>query len=674
MFDLTDLTNVVKKTTKKATDLTMKPVQFVAAPLVDMHNKLRKSVFWPDLVFLTEVQQKEQYAILMEAYEYHCDTIKQQLHKTKLVTKKIDTYVHAIKLIWAAHELIKDPQAKIEAMQNLFDELRSVCKEYIPTVLKEETFSSPKKIITTEDEFKIIAKAISSSKVFLQHCASEIEDNSSQIACHGLPWNESVQEAIISTQKVLPETQQSYQDNLFATQKVIHDWYSIIHSIQESAAHLRVYTNNEKSLFGPEKTKAKKSYENELGNIKKVISHDFTNWKKNIETTVKKTQKQQHDLFAIIPALESINNKWVELYTNQVKEYEKQWLTAKKQFASYALSLTKTLQEEQNKLKSSYSFMEKRLVVPYDQEELIAECADEIVNQHNIVHVQYHLSAHHIRQSALISEMPVVFSWLALTQQKTYLMEKLSLHRQQLFHAKLMKRLRKGIISEVQSYENIIDDHKIYAKETITPVLTYLRDLTNKLQNELKWVELQISHDNITIETIKTQVWDSITVDRLIGLKRSWQNDLLWSAIGLTHKKQLDDELKIHQKEIKTLQTISKEIEKRNRIDVTAFHEHKKTVQIIKTKDQKEKLEILKTQINNQEKTIQHLNELILLINTHIKELDSLVKKYWIFAKNHEVHAQSTKKRINDLAKKLIKSPLQNDFDCSDSCNSALWA
>ncbi|MBP6256597.1 hypothetical protein KA405_02510 [Patescibacteria group bacterium] len=45
MFDLTDLTNAVKKTTKKATDLTMKPVQFVAAPLVDMHNKLRKSVF-----------------------------------------------------------------------------------------------------------------------------------------------------------------------------------------------------------------------------------------------------------------------------------------------------------------------------------------------------------------------------------------------------------------------------------------------------------------------------------------------------------------------------------------------------------------------------------------------------------------------------------------------------
>ncbi|MBP6256595.1 hypothetical protein KA405_02500 [Patescibacteria group bacterium] len=209
-------------------------------------------------------------------------------------------------------------------MQNLFDELRSLCKEYIPTVLKEETFSSPKKITTTEDEFKIIAKAINTSKTFLQYCSSEIEDNSSQIACNSLPANESVQEAIVNTQKKLPETQKIYQDTLFATQKVVHEGYSIIHTIEQSAAHLRVYTNNEKSLFGPEKTKAKKLYDGELEKIKKVINHDFINWKKSIENTVKKTQKTQQDLFAIIPTLDSIQNKWIALYTKQLKEYEKQ--------------------------------------------------------------------------------------------------------------------------------------------------------------------------------------------------------------------------------------------------------------------------------------------------------------------------------------------------------------
>jgi hypothetical protein len=41
------------------------------------------------------------------------------------------------------------------------------------------------------------------------------------------------------------------------------------------------------------------------------------------------------------------------------------------------------------------------------------------------------------------------------------------------------------MINEIQSYENIIDDNKMYAKETLTPVLDYLRDLTNTLQQAL---------------------------------------------------------------------------------------------------------------------------------------------------------------------------------------------
>jgi hypothetical protein len=99
MFDLTDITSAVKKTTKKATDLTMKPVQFVAAPLVDIHNKLKQSVFGPDLQFLTEIQEKEQYAILMESYSRHIEIIKKQLQKDTLPTKKIDSFIVALKLI-----------------------------------------------------------------------------------------------------------------------------------------------------------------------------------------------------------------------------------------------------------------------------------------------------------------------------------------------------------------------------------------------------------------------------------------------------------------------------------------------------------------------------------------------------------------------------------------------
>lgn len=673
MFDLTDITHVVKKTTKKATDLTMKPVQFVAAPLVDIHNKLKKSVFGPDLVFLTEIQEKEQYMIIMDAYSRHIETIKWELQKNKLPVRKRDAFIIALKLIWAAHETISQPQAKIEAMQNLLDELRTVCKEYIPTLLKEETFSWSKNTTINENEFKIIARAIAASKTFLQYCASEIEENSWQIACHWLPAYNPVQTAINKTQKELPELQKTYQESLFWLQSVIHDWYAVIHWLQQSAAHIRVYTNKEKSLFGPEKTKAKKLYENEWEKIKKIINHDFSIWKKNIEQAVQNTQKTQKILFAEIPWLDNVYKQRFNEYTKQLQAYEKQSATAKKQFASYSSSLTKWVELEQKKLKSSYAFMEKKLVTPFDQQELVAECIQEITKQHNVVHMHYHDSAHHFWQSSLMSEMPIILTGLALTQSKSYLMEKLTFVRQQLFHAKLMKRLRKWIIKEVQSYENIIDDHKIYAKETLTPVLDYLRDLTNTLQQYLTDLDWQNAQDNTWIEIIKWQIWDSITLDRLIALKRSWHNNRLWATIWMTHKKQLSDELNINQKELKIMQWMIKEIEKKHRINVTAFHEHKKTVQIIKTQEQKQRLDILKKQIANQEKTIHNIHEFILLVSTHIKELESLIKKYWSFTKNHESNGQNTKKRISELAKKLNKSDLKVIFDCTDTCSSALW-
>jgi hypothetical protein len=54
--------------------------------------------------------------------------------------------------------------------------------------------------------------------------------------------------------------------------------------------------------------------------------------------------------------------------------------------------------------------MEKKLVIPFDQQELVAECVNEITKQHSVVHMHYHDSAHHIWQSSLMSEMPVIFS------------------------------------------------------------------------------------------------------------------------------------------------------------------------------------------------------------------------------------------------------------------------
>gem|GEM_PF-6623739 len=59
-------------------------------------------------------------------------------------------------------------------MQELFDELRTSCKQGIPTKLKENIFSLDKKTTYTTDEFSTISDQIAASKKFVSNLFSQI--------------------------------------------------------------------------------------------------------------------------------------------------------------------------------------------------------------------------------------------------------------------------------------------------------------------------------------------------------------------------------------------------------------------------------------------------------------------------------------------------------------------
>ena len=109
---------------------------------------------------------------------------------------------------------------------------------------------------------------------------------------------------------------------------------------------------------------------------------------------------------------------------------------------------------------------------------------------------------------------------------------------------------------------------------------------------------------------------------------------------------------------------------KKQNIDHTALDEQEKTVTLVKTKEQKEKLMHLKKQVNAQEQMQKAIAEEKESCVVHLEETLHLQKKYEIFGKNHQAHAQRYKKLIDEVSKKLTKSPLKQWVACDNKVTS----
>ena len=98
--------------------------------------------------------------------------------------------------------------------------------------------------------------------------------------------------------------------------------------------------------------------------------------------------------------------------------------------------------------------------------------------------------------------------------------------------------------------------------------------------------------------------------------------------------------------------------------------EQEKTVTLVKTKEQKDKLMHLQKQVNAQEQMQKEIGEEKESCAVHLEETLHLQKKYELFGKNHQTHAQRYKKIIDDVSKKLTKSPLKQWIECDNKVTS----
>lgn len=666
MMDFTDITTAVKKTTKKAADLAMKPVNFVADPMIEANNKLKKSVFWPDLTMLTTLKTQQQDKLFHTNYLVHIEQVTKLLRGKKMPVKKLNAYIQACKLIEAAPEKTVSLEDKVDLMQELFDELRISCKQGIPTKLKEKVFSLDKKTTYTTDEFSSLSDQIAATKKFINSLYNNIENDMVPLFLTKKADAEGVLLGVQEKRKKLSDQQKAYQESLFAYNDEINSGRSLVNEIVGVCDRLRKYHNNQDSLFWPEKTKYKGAAEAELKKLKGLLSKEFPARQSKIKKAATETSKLQTEYDKTIP---SVLTDWTKFF-NEWKTQEKILQTSasitKKNYSKLLSAGQKSLTGAQKSLQETHVKLIKQLTEPYDQVDLFTKQIEQVHQMHSTIHDDYLAVATHHWTTSVAGELSLCHQDWLIDQRVNYLGEEMSILRQQILYTKLTKRVWNSMADTVKSFENRIDDRKIYAKELLIAPLKQLRTLTTELQEKVKFLEKQIKENDTLLSKDKSELRDSISYKRLINLKRTWQQDMLWFTLWTSHSTALNSEIKTQTERKKSLDTLTKNIQKKQKIDHIALDEQQKTVTLVKTKEQKDKLTHLEKQVEAQEKLQKEVHTELETGAQHSDETVSLQKKYQSFWKSHQLHAQRYKKMIDDASKKLTKSPLQAWVDCSN--------
>ncbi len=666
MMDFTDITTAVKKTTKKAANLAMKPVNMVADPVIEANNKLKKSVFWPDMVMLETLKQKQQHKLFHANYLAHIEDIAKVLKGKKIAVKKLNAYIQATKLIEAAPEKGISLEDKVDQIQELFDELRTSCKQGIPTKLKENVFSVDKKNTYTTDEFSLISDQIAATKKFVNSLFNQLESDMVPLFLTHKPDATKLLLEAQDKRTHLVDAQKTYQDSVFAYSDEINSWRSLVRAIVDSCDRLRKYDGKSNSLFWPEKTKYKTAQDDDMKKLKELVSKDFVARQKKLAKQATETAKKQSAQEKVLPDVQANWSTFFWTWKTRRTSIQTTTATTQKNYGKILTTLQKTLTTGQKNLQDLQTKTYKQLTEPYTQHDLFVKQRTAIQTAHDTVHDEYLALADHHCTTGMHGELPVCSDVRLVDQRVEYLNEEMNILRQQILYTKLIKRVWNNMADTVKSFENRIDDRKIYAKEVLVAPLKQLRTLTTTLQEQVKVLEKQVKSYEDMLAKGKTELWDSISFRRLTDLKRTRHQDNQWATLWLIHSKALSWEIKTQTERSKSLESLEKAIQKKQNIDRTALDEQQKTVSLVKTKEQKDKLNRLEQQVNAQELLQKDIHEEKETTKTHTTETSVLQKKYEYFWKDHQAHAQRYKKFIDEVSKKLSKSPLNQWVDCSN--------
>jgi hypothetical protein len=276
MFDLTDLSSTLKKQGKKAADLAMKPVKFVATPLLKVNDSLKKTMFGPDIHLFHELIAQQQEEVFGKSYIHWLSTLQTALTNKKFTAKKSHAFIMACKLIAAAPDKELSLEKKFERMDELFDELRFACKEGIPTTLHEEqNFSVDKKIKYTTDEFTEISAQIAKTKKYLTTLYNKLTSDFIPLYLHDQPDHEKMLLKIQDYNKHLGDEKKKVQDEIWQYFEQVQEGKSIITAIQTECTKLKFLSSKEKSLFAPEKSKIQSNENEILAKLKTLTNKDF---------------------------------------------------------------------------------------------------------------------------------------------------------------------------------------------------------------------------------------------------------------------------------------------------------------------------------------------------------------------------------------------------------------
>lgn len=160
-MDFQDLAHTLGQQSKKAKELALKPVHLVASPVVQLHEKVKKTVFGPDLSIFVTVLHQQQVALLEKKYLAFLKSLGTVLKKEHLSTKKSTALLNACmqtRKVAAQQPILDD---HIEKLIEMLGELTYSCKQGIATKREENgSRTVDKRLMYTSEEYHLVSEQL----------------------------------------------------------------------------------------------------------------------------------------------------------------------------------------------------------------------------------------------------------------------------------------------------------------------------------------------------------------------------------------------------------------------------------------------------------------------------------------------------------------------------------
>lgn len=398
-------------------------------------------------------------------------------------------------------------------MLDLLEELRHTCGHGVPSKWEKGICTYDKKVSYTKDEYTLVDQQLLALSSLIKSLGKSLEDDMYQTLLEHTPSSKELTQKMDVMKKDLPISQKQLQKDYRTVLDQLIAGKSIMKQFTKKEHEFEILQAQEKSLFSTEKTKSKHIRLQLEKELKLLIRTAFMPRQKKVFAQLQTIKKQRACVYDITQHPDHIRHDFFNERKLWFKQLAKTANQQQKQEPESIRSLLKQTKTTAQGVKQLFNAL---------QGSTTDKQIDGLIKQyHQVEHMgnkQRIAVATAYRKTGMHTQLPLVAQQLLIDHREHYLIDRVSLLRDQILAARMYKRLLQKQITLVRDMIQSMQSSSL--PKEFTAVKDTMNLLLKDLQASISKTQQDLDKAKSTLSNAKSELWDTITRRRLVARKR----------------------------------------------------------------------------------------------------------------------------------------------------------